>query len=391
MDKRRPLTSLLVKPAGPDCNMACSYCFYHEKKNLFSDEKVHRMHEEILEEMIRQAMEQSSGQISFAWQGGEPTLMGLSFFRKAVSLQQLYGGNQQIGNGLQTNGIFINKEWAEFLNQYNFLVGLSLDGPEHVHDKYRHIQSGLGSWSRVVDRAKLLLDKQVAVNAITVVNDYSVLYPEEIYDFHKALGLNYMQFIPCVETDSENPKKAAPFSVSAKKYGLFLCKLFDLWISDFRNGAPTTSVRFFDSIFYSYVNMQPPECTLLKECGDYVVVEHNGDVYACDFFVEPQWKLGNIVKRHLLTLLNSKRQRKFGRQKANLHISCRDCEWLKHCRGGCVKDRIRDPRDNNLNHFCRAFTMFFTHADAQLRQLAEEWKHQQGLMGNREKVTSVGA
>ena len=390
MDKRKPLTSLLVKPAGPDCNMACSYCFYHKKTNLFPHAKIYRMHKEILEEMIRQATKQSSGQISFAWQGGEPTLMGLSFFKKAVSLQQLYGHDRQVGNGLQTNGVLINKEWAEFLNQYNFLVGLSLDGPKHVHDRYRHIRNGDGSWTQVVDKANLLLDKQVAVNALTVVTDYSASFPEEIYGFHKALGFNYMQFIPCVETDPEDASKAAPFSVSGIKYGIFLCKLFDAWISDFRNGGPTTSIRFFDSVFYRYVDMQPPECTLLKECGDYLVVEHNGDVFACDFFVEPQWKLGNIMEGKLLTMLNSKKQREFGRNKTKLDYSCRKCEWLRHCRGGCVKDRIRDPRDNKLNHFCKAFKMFFEHADSRLRKLAEDWKYGQGFKRKRGKISSVG-
>lgn len=356
--------------------MVCTYCFYTEKIKLFSNTKNHRMSDETLEEMIRQLMAQSSQQVSITWQGGEPTLMGLDFYKKAVELQKIYGHGQYMGNGLQTNGILINKDWANFLARYKFLVGLSIDGPQRIHDKYRLLKGGSDSWLKVVDSAKLLLDKDVAVNAITVVNNYSVEFPEEIYAFNKSKGLHYMQFIPCVETDPKDSKKAARYSVSAKKYGTFLCKLFELWMSDFVNGAPTTSIRFIDSIISNYMGMNPLECSQLQTCGVYVVVEHNGDVYPCDFFVEPRWKLGNIKKDRLLDMLNSDKQRKFGRAKSNLPKVCRRCKWLKHCYGGCVKDRIRDPRDKNLNHFCRSFKMFFEHADGRLCNLAKNWQKQ---------------
>ncbi len=373
----KPLNSILVKPAGPDCNMACTYCFYNEKTKLFPGTKNHRMSGEILEVMIRQLMEQSGRQVSITWQGGEPTLMGLPFFEKAVELQQVYGHGQNVGNGLQTNGILINKAWADFLGRYKFLVGLSIDGPQRIHDRYRRLKGGSGSWTKVLDSARLLLDKGVAVNAISVVNNYSVEFPEEIYAFHKSEGLYHMQFIPCVETDPKDPQKAAPFSVSAQKYGTFLCRLFDLWMSDFVSGLPTTSIRFIDSIISRHMGIDPPECSQLKTCGVYVVVEHNGDVYACDFFVEPQWKLGNIREDRLLDMLNSDKQRKFGRAKSTLPGVCRRCKWLKNCYGGCVKDRIRDPRDENLNHFCLSFKMFYEYADGPLRKLAEKWRKQQ--------------
>ncbi len=372
----KPLNSILVKPAGPDCNMACTYCFYNEKTKLFTGTEYHRMNDEVLETMIRQLLEQSGQQVSIAWQGGEPTLMGLPFFEKAVALQQVYGCGQDMGNGLQTNGILINKKWADFLARYKFLVGLSIDGPQRIHDKYRLLNGGRGSWLKVVDSAKLLLDKGVAVNAITVVNNYSVEFPEEIYAFHKSQGLYHMQFIPCVETDPKNPKRAAHFSVSAKKYGTFLCRLFDLWVSDFVNGLPTTSIRFIDSIISRHMDLNSPECSQLKTCGVYVVVEHNGDVYACDFFVEPRWKLGNIKEDSLLDMLNSDKQQKFGRKKSSLPGICRRCKWLKACYGGCVKDRIRDPRDKGLNHFCQSFKMFYKHADGRLRNLTENWQKQ---------------
>lgn len=330
-----------------------------------------------LEVLIQQTFQQSIGQISFGWQGGEPTLMGLPFYRKAVELQRRYGYGRLVGNGLQTNGILINQEWVDFLKEYNFLVGLSLDGPEHLHNRYRKYRNGNPSWEKVVKNAKLMLDAGVAVNALSVVNDYSVKYVEEIYAFHKSTGFEYMQFIPVVETDPSNPSMAAPYSVDPVAYGEFLCKLFDLWRADFKAGVATTSIRHFDSVFHTYIGLEAPECTLMKHCGNYVVVEHNGDVYSCDFFVEPDWKLGNLHDDDLLVMLNSDTQEKFGNLKADVSPECRQCQWLRQCYGGCTKDRIRDPRDNGISHFCAAYKMFFNHADGQLRQLAEEWKQKQ--------------
>jgi uncharacterized protein len=374
LPKKKPLISVLIKPAGPDCNMACTYCFYRDKEAFFPGGKIHRMSDEILEETIKQVFSQPLRTISIGWQGGEPTLMGLPFFEKAVALQIRYGKGKSVGNGLQTNGLLIDKNWVKFLKEYDFLVGLSLDGPEHIHNRYRLHQGGQDSWAEVVDRARLMLDERVEVNALVVVNDYSVQFPQEIYEFHKGLGLEHMQFIPCLETDPADTLRAAPFSAPAEGLGRFLNKLFDLWLADFRDGRPTTSIRFFDSVFYLYVDRDPPECDLRAECGNYVVVEHNGDVYACDFFVEEGWKLGNVMEGKLIHMLNSARQNEFGRIKADLPEACAACEWLRFCRGGCTKDRLRDPRDRGHNHFCQAYKMFFAHADARMRKLAAEWK-----------------
>jgi uncharacterized protein len=371
---KKQLSSVLIKPAGPDCNMACAYCFYRDKEAFFPGGKIHRMNDEILEETIKQVFSQPLPAVSIGWQGGEPTLMGLPFFEKAVALQIRYGKGKSVGNGLQTNGLLIDKDWARFLKKYQFLVGLSLDGPEHIHNRYRLRLGGQDSWTEVMDRTRLMLDEGVEVNALVVVNDYSVQFPQEIYEFHKGLGFDHMQFIPCVETDPADTSRAAPFSAPAEGYGRFLNKLFDLWLADFQDGRPTTSIRFFDSVFYRYVDRDPPECDLRAECGNYVVVEHNGDVYACDFFVEEGWKLGNVMEGKLIHMLNSARQNEFGRIKADLPEACPACEWLRICRGGCTKDRLRDPRDRGHNHFCQAYKTFFAHADARMRKLAAEWK-----------------
>jgi uncharacterized protein len=219
-----------------------------------------------------------------------------------------------------------------------------------------------------------MLDAGVEVNALATVNDYSVRFPEEIYAFHKALGLRHMQFIPVVET-APDKGRLSPHSVSAEAFGDFLCTTFDLWLADFDAGLPTTSIRFFDSVFYPYVNLPPPECTLAPECGMYVVVEHNGDVFACDFFVEPAWKLGNVMEGDLTDMLNSERQAAFGRIKSNLPEACRRCEWLAYCRGGCPKDRVRPGKEGAaVCHLCPAFKAFFEHAHPTLRQLAARWR-----------------
>jgi uncharacterized protein len=382
--QRKHLSTILVKPAGPDCNMGCAYCFYLPKAKLFPDTPIHRMRLEVLEQIVKQMMADGTCQVSFGWQGGEPTLMGLPFFQKAVDFQQQYGHGHTVGNSLQTNGLLIDKPWARFLARYRFLVGMSIDGPQHIHDHYRTLLGGQGSWAAGADRAGLLLDSGVSVNALSVVNDISADYPEEIYDFLKSLGFTFMQFIPCAEPDPDNPNANAPFSVPPQAYGRFLCRVFDLWLGDIRGGTASTSVRFFDSVLHSYVGLPPPECTLLEECGSYLVVEHNGDVYSCDFFVDSEWRLGNVLEGRLAELLNSEVQTRFGCQKFDLPEECGNCEWLPVCRGGCPKDRFHNPINRRLNYFCASYRMFFEHADQKLKALGEDWKRCQSFSASQE-------
>ena len=377
-----PLTSVLIKPAGPDCNLGCSYCFYLEKAELFNTVRTHRMSDEVLEETIRQVMAQSGESVSLTWQGGEPTLMGLDFFKKVVNLEQKYGRGKIVGNGLQTNGTLIDEEWAAFLLEYNFLVGLSIDGPQHIHDHYRLTRNGRPTCETVMKSAQTLLDKNIAVNAMCCITSYSAGYAKELYNFYKQNGFEWMQFIPIVETDKENPRKAADFSLTAEQYGSFMIEIFDLWLKDFKDGKPTTNVRFIDTIFHSYVRVPAPECTLNRECGVYLTIEHNGDVFSCDFFVEPKWKLGNVRRDRLIDLLNSKKQNQFGALKTQLPRKCRTCSWYKHCFGGCTKDRIKDPRDSGMPRFCQSQIMFLEHADPVFRQLAKEWVEQQKDLKN---------
>lgn len=367
----KPLDSLVIKPAGPDCNLACSYCFYTDKVGLYPGSSQHRMSLQLLEVLIRRTMEESGPAISYGWQGGEPTLIGLPFFEKAVSYQSRYGAGKTVDNSLQTNGILLSSQWAEFLANYNFLVGLSLDGPEPIHDMYRR-RSGKKSTTHGAVRPKvdLLLKHGVELNALCCVTDHSVRFPQEIYEYFKSIGIQWMQFIPVLEQDLHG---LSPFSVDADSYGEFLCRLWDLWLGDFRDSASTTSIRWFESVFYTYVGKEAPDCTLRAECGNYLVVEHNGDVYACDFHVEPKWKLGNISEASPIRMLTSGKQEEFGRRKAELPVKCTRCDFKIHCFGGCPKDRLltRHPGEPGL---CRAYETFFEHADGDLRNLARAWR-----------------
>jgi len=370
----KKLGSVLVKPSGPDCNQSCAYCFYSGKQQMFDSGGPRRMPDDLLERLVRQALDAAGPEIAFCWQGGEPTLMGVEFFEHAVSLQQRHRGGYRVGNSLQTNGLALDRRWARFLAENRFLVGLSIDGPAHVHDRYRRRRSGAGTFARVSDRAKLLLDSGVEVNALAVVTDYSVDRAAEIYGVFKELGLRHMQFVPAVEPHPYDPTRLAPFSCPPEPYGAFLAQLFDLWLADFAGNEPTTSVRLFDSVLYSYVGLEPPECSLLAECGTYLVVEHDGSVFPCDFFVEPGWRLGDLRAERLADLLDSERQARFGAIKSALPLECRDCRWLRHCRGGCPKDRLVRGDGERANHLCAGLKVFFEHADKRLRGLAERWR-----------------
>lgn len=383
---QRQLNSLLIKPAGPDCNIACDYCFYCGKSSLFGESATHRMSLDTLGETVRQACAGGGSQLAFAWQGGEPTLMGLDFFRQAVALQREHQRTgQQITNSLQTNGLVINDEWCEFLREHRFLVGLSLDGPQDIHNHYRKTKNGVGTWQQVVEAARRMLDQGVEVNALSVVTDVAARHAKEIYAFLKEQGLIHMQFIPCVEWEDEDQSRPTSFSVGSEQFGRFLCDVFDCWWADFENGRPTTYVRWFESVFATYLGLEGMDCTLQRECGDYLLVEHNGDVFACDFYVVPEWRLGNVLQDRLSDLLNSAQQQTFGRRKAKVPVACRSCQWLKQCYGGCPKERTKNELTTAPNHFCKGYQKFFRHADSRLQELSRDW------MAEHKSVSPVAA
>jgi len=313
---------------------------------------------------------------TFVWHGGEPLLAGLNFFSKAVALQKRYAEGRPYANAMQTNGTLLDEDWAAFLRDEKFLVGISLDGPEHVHDRYRKDHKGNGTFQQVFDNCMMLLSQGVQVNVLATVNDYSVQFPFEIYTFFKQNGLFFMQFNPVVESHPEDPTAAAPFSVGALEYGKFLRRLFKIWVRDFdfTTLRQKTSIRFFDSLIQKYIDMVPDQCIFQEKCGDALIVEHNGDLFSCDYLVSEDTHIGTLHEGSLRQAFNSSAHQTFSEKKADLPPKCLKCRWLKLCYGGCMKDRIRDPQDKGMNRFCRSYQIFFREADQQLKRFARLYK-----------------
>jgi uncharacterized protein len=371
----QPPPSVLVKPAGPACNLRCSYCFYRNKERLFPAGSL-RMTEAILERLIEQHMSPSAREVTFCWQGGEPTLMGLAFFERVVALQTRYGRGHRVANALQSNALLLDERWAAFLARYNFLVGVSLDGDAQVHDANRRDGANQGTWSRVTENIRVLLQAGVATNVLTAVTDATSCHAQATYGLLQDLGLRHMQFIPIVDADPHAVDGVSPHTVRPERYGTFLCELFDRWILDL-GGPRSTSVRTFDALLAHHLGLEPPECTMHATCDSYLVVEHNGAVYPCDFFVEPGWELGNIMTSDLATLCGSPKRQAFAALKADLPAVCRACVWLPICRGGCTKDRVLGvaPRSTYL---CEAYRALFRHAHERLAQIAAREKRLRG-------------
>ena len=359
----RPFT-LLIKPAGPDCNLKCAYCFYTDKVELFGT-GVHRMGAEVLAKLVSDYMGLGFATSGFAWQGGEPTLMGLDFYKEVVSLQKQFGrGGQVVSNALQTNGVLLDDAWCDFLDEYKFLVGVSLDGPSDMHDHYRRDGAGKGSYDRVSAAIERCRTHNVAFNVLVLLNDVNVTEPERLFDFFVERRIRFLQFIPCVEHDPARGR-IARFSATPSQYGGFLCRLFDRWIE---HGPEKISVRLFDSIMMYLAHGRHSNCTLGQRCDDYVVVEHNGDVFCCDFFVTEQWKLGNVLETPIAELVDSPIKRDFARRKRQVANQCLLCRHHAICRGGCLKDRLAAEGDwRNPSYFCTGYQKFFDHALGKLR------------------------
>jgi len=375
MNGTQNINSLLVKPASADCNIACEYCFYCPKAALYPDTKIHRMDEHVLSKFIKDYMELSGEHASFGWQGGEPLLMGLDFYKKAIEYQKLHGKPGQIvGNGFQTNATLIDEDWARFFYRYNFLLGVSLDGPAEFHNFYRKDKAGKPTFDRVMNSINILKRFRVDFNILCLLNSRNVKHPVKIYEFFIENGFDFMQFIPCVEINP-NTGEIADFSIKPDEYGDFLCDVFDVW---YNNGKPTKSIRFFDDVLATYMGMPAPSCHLQEKCGSYVVIEHNGDVYACDFFVEPEWFLGNVMETPLKEIVSSDKFLAFSKRKANLSDVCNSCKWQPICHGGCPKYRIIKHNSAEMpTYFCNSYKKFFEYTEERFRKLARRLRRQQ--------------
>ncbi len=382
---------VMAKPAGPRCNLDCSYCFYLEKEKLFPAGDACRMSDEVLETFIRNYIRsQNTPELSFAWQGGEPTLAGLDFYRKVTALQRRYAGGRRVHNAFQTNGTCLDDAWCRFFARENFLVGLSLDGPEPIHNRRRVDKGGAGSFERVMRALELLKKHRVEFNTLTCVTRESPDEALEIYRFLRNQGVQFMQFIPIVERapapadarglDLAGPpdlRAAAdaqammPWAVSPEGYGRFLCRIFDEWI---RADVGRVFVNLFDTALSAWCGDEPHLCTFAKQCGRAVALEHDGSVYACDHFVYPEYKLGNLMEKSLEEMLYSPKQMQFGRDKSDaLPGYCRRCEFLFACSGECPKHRFLQTPDGEpgLNYLCAGYKTFFKHIEPAMKKMAE--------------------
>lgn len=341
----------VAKPSGNLCNLACDYCFYLENKVPRSTSPT--MDDATLEAYIRNTIASTpSTEVEFCWQGGEPTLCGLGFFDKVVAMQQLYRGEKNIHNSLQTNGILLNDKWALFLKKHEFLVGLSIDGPSLLHDNWRKTRAGKSSWKKVVQAIHCLQHYDVPLNAMVAVSNQSEAKGKSVWRFlTRDLGLCYIQFIPLVEP-------TAPWSVSPDGWGVFLRDVFDEWLI---HDVGKVFVQFFDNLLGVWVGHPATLCTMQPTCGRSLLVEKNGDVYSCDHFVSSEYKLGNLTQDSMAELADSPFQLEFGQQKAQLSARCMTCHWRFACHGGCPKHRVSHQDGEMQNYLCAGYLAFFRH------------------------------
>jgi uncharacterized protein len=360
-----PAFHVMLKPRGPVCNLACDYCYYLSKQSLYPDAGF-LMSDEVLEAFTRQYIgAQNVPEVTFGWQGGEPLLMGLDFFRRAVALQQAnHRPGVRVINALQTNGTLLDDAWCRFLHEHDFLVGLSLDGPREMHDTHRLDKSGKPSFDRAMAGLAYLKAHKVEFNILTTVHAANAEHPAEVYRFLRdEAGTHFIQFIPIVARDGDG---VSPQSVTAKQYGDFLIGVFDQWV---RRDVGRVFVQVFDVALAAWTGQRPGLCVLDKTCGNALVLEHNGDLYSCDHFVEPHHRLGNILDTPLVEMVGSEQQRRFGLGKRDaLPEVCRACEVRFVCNGGCPKNRM----EAGLNHLCEGYRAFFRHIDEPMRFMAAE-------------------
>ena len=366
---------VMLKPAGAHCNLACKYCYYLEKNNLYQNSHRHLMSDEMLEQFTREYIEaQTMPQVLFTWHGGEPLMRSIDFYKKELALQKKYAHGKQIDNVIQTNGTLLTDEWCEFFAQNHWLVGISIDGPQEYHDHYRVTPDGKPSWEKVMQGISLLKKHRVEWNAMAVVNAYNAEHPLEFYHFFRDNGCQYLQFTPIVErlTEHEDGRTLASLaddreipladaSVTPQQWGNFLCTIFDDWV---RHDVGKTFVEIFDCTLANWMGVLPGICAYSKECGHAGVMEHNGDVYSCDHFVFPEYKLGNIREQSLIDMLYGEKQQAFSRLKhTSLPRQCKECDMEFACHGECPKNRFEKDKygEPGLNYLCQGYYQYYTH------------------------------
>ena len=365
-----PPISVLIKPASGKCNLRCEYCFYEDIAVNRSIADFGFMTPETLETIVRKVMAFADGQATFSFQGGEPTLRGLDFYRMLIDLQKKYNTkNVTVSNCIQTNGVLLDEEWAEFLHDNGFLVGLSLDGPQKLHDLYRKDAVGGGTYTTVMQKARLLKKYGVDFNILLVVTGATTEDAGKTYAFFQKNGFNYLQFIPCIDPLAEK-RGGYSFSLRPAEYTRFLKRFFDRWSADILSGTDV-SVRYFDNLVRMIMGMPPETCSMRGICSCQFVFEADGTCYPCDFYVTENWRLGNIHEMGIMNFYESKTNQRFLDMSKAVADECRRCKWQQLCRGGCRRDR-EDALAGapGKNYFCQSFYSFFDYAYPRLKEIA---------------------
>jgi len=362
---------MMAKPAGPMCNLSCRYCYYLEKSDLYQEYINKVMSDTLLENFIDEYItSQTMPNVLFTWHGGEPLMRPLSFYKNVIKLQKQYSRGRNIDNCIQTNGTLLTDEWCQFLHDNKWLVGISIDGPQEFHDKYRRNKLGMSSFYKVMNGIRLLNKHQVEWNAMAVINDNNVEHPLEFYHFFKDINCHYIQFSPIVERDQNG--KLTPESVTPEQWGNFLCTIFDEWV---HNDVGEYYIQLFDATLANWVGVAPGICSMAKTCGHAGIIEFNGDVYSCDHFVYPEYKLGNLNEKTLVEMMYSERQKSFGLSKStSLPRKCRECKYLFACNGECPKNRFIQTEDceSGLNYLCEGYYKFFDHVAPYMDYMKKE-------------------
>ena len=369
---------VFVKPVGSSCNLDCHYCYYLKKKHLYPQTKSFRMSDVILEEYIVQHIEASlEPLIRFSWHGGEPTLLGLDYFRKIVMLQRKHlPPDRQITNGMQTNGTLLDRNWCRFLAEEDFFIGLSLDGPQEMHDRYRLTKSQKSSFDQTLRGYELLRRYQINTDILCVVNEHNVKYPTQVYRFFKKIKAKFVSFLPLVESQPGTEGGVSQHTVPPAAFGDFLCTIFDEWLEQ---DIGRIKIQIFEEAARTAFGQDHSLCIFRPTCGDIPVVEHNGDFYACDHFVDAEHHFGNIIETPLAELLESREQRAFGQTKLDtLPQYCRVCGVRAMCHGGCPKNRIisTPAGEAGLNYLCAGYKQFFSHCQPWIAAVAAQWRQQ---------------
>lgn len=366
-----PPLSLLIKPASSACNLNCSYCFYADVSSQRQVKNYGMMKEETAEAIIRRAFEYADTVVTFAFQGGEPTLIGLSFYQFFTDKVREYNIKKiKVNYALQTNGMLIDDDFAAFFAEEKFLLGISLDGPKEIHDLNRKNKGGQGSYTTIMNGIKVLQKYKVDFNILTVINKAVARHPQKIYEFFKSQGFDFMQFIPCIDNFGETRGTAA-YALTPLQYGDFLCRIFDLYERDIKTTQPT-SIRMFDNLVQMAMGYPPESCDMMGRCSVNTVVEADGAIYPCDFYVLDKWRLGNLMETPLETLLTSEKAKTFAQMSFEVNDQCKTCQYVQLCRGGCRRHREVEGIDGlGLNYYCAAYQQFYAYAYPKLKMIVK--------------------